>query len=200
MSMGLHTSRSTVVAGVRQTALLALGGTQAAVTELVDAQAQPRGIDVPVAPDEGGGETRFGQDVENAVEDALAVGRNDVAAFTQAPGDGIQRPDDEREHAAGHEDAVYVFAKCESMSPRHEPQLVEDVQHRGAAERVEPPLVPATDQRAQKSSHNHDFVESNHPQDRWPRHPRGEEQVGQEQRCGDNPASECQLLDLKYRN
>lgn len=168
MSVGLHTSRSTVVAGVGQTALLTLGGTQGAVTKFVDAQAQPRGIDVPVAPDECSGETRLGQDVENAVEDALAVGRNDVAAFTQAPGDGIQRPDDEREHAAGHEDAVHVFAECESVSPRNEPQLVEDVQHRGAPERVEPPLVPAADQRAQESGHNHDLVESNHPQDRRP--------------------------------
>jgi hypothetical protein len=55
--------------------------------------AQPRWVDIPVAPEQERAEADLGEEVEHAVEDGFAVRRYVVAPFAQAPGDRIQDPE-----------------------------------------------------------------------------------------------------------
>lgn len=49
-------------------------------------------IDVLVAPDEESTEDGLREEVEHAVENGFGVGRDDVAAFCEAPGYGVKDP------------------------------------------------------------------------------------------------------------
>ena len=49
-------------------------------------------------------------EVQTSVKDRFVVGGDDIAALAQAPGDGVEEPDEEGQDAAEHEDAVDVAA------------------------------------------------------------------------------------------
>lgn len=75
-------------------------------TRLAHGQAQVGGVDLVVAKEEQEAKARLGEDVEDAVEDGLRVRVDDVAALGQAPGDGIQKPQEDGEHAAVEKGAL----------------------------------------------------------------------------------------------
>jgi hypothetical protein len=64
-------------------------------------QSQAGGIDVSMTPQQDGAEANLGQDVEDAIEDALAVGRDDVAALGKTKTDRIEGPKEEGVYSNG---------------------------------------------------------------------------------------------------
>ncbi|KAH9821368.1 hypothetical protein Tdes44962_MAKER04965 [Teratosphaeria destructans] len=77
---------------------------------VAEPHAHPGRIDAPVSDQQEDGEERLGAEVQDAVEDCLAVRCDHVAAFADAPGDGVQQPDHEREDTAQHVHAMDVAA------------------------------------------------------------------------------------------
>lgn len=49
-------------------------------------------VDVAVTPNEKSTEARLSDEVEDAVEDSLRVGRDDVTALAKTPGNRVQNP------------------------------------------------------------------------------------------------------------
>ncbi len=62
------------------------------VVIIADVKAKNCRVDVAVTPEEKGSEDWLGENVKNAVEDCLRIGRNNVSTLTQAPSDGVQEP------------------------------------------------------------------------------------------------------------
>jgi len=55
-------------------------------------KAQSLGSDVPVAEDEEGTEDWLSAEIEDSVEDGFGVWSDDIATFTETPGDWVQTP------------------------------------------------------------------------------------------------------------
>lgn len=68
-----------VLAVVGSSILGALLLEHSVVVVVADLEAETRGVNVAVAPEEEGTEDGLGEEVEDAVEDGFAVGSNDVA-------------------------------------------------------------------------------------------------------------------------
>ncbi len=103
---------------------------------VADAKSEPRGIDLAVAPEEQGAEDGLGEHVEDGVEGRLGVGRDEVAAFGNAPGDGIEEPEEGGEGAALEEDGGHVFAQVARVQASFEGEDPYDVEQGDAALRL----------------------------------------------------------------
>ena len=71
-------------------------------------QTKSRGVNVPVPPDEQGAKEGLREKVQDTVEDGLGVRGDDVSAFADAPGDGVQDPEERGQRAGHEEDAADV--------------------------------------------------------------------------------------------
>lgn len=71
-------------------------------------------------------------------------------------------------------------------------QDVNNVEERDAAKDKVSPLVTGGDQSSDQTSNDHDLVDENDEENAWPRHGRSQHQIGQEQRCSDDPGGACQ--------
>lgn len=58
-----------------------------------NAESKTGRINIAMAPKKQGAKHRLGKEVENAVEDGLRVGRNDIASFTDTPGNRVENPE-----------------------------------------------------------------------------------------------------------
>lgn len=68
----------------------------------------------------------------------------------------------------------------------------DDKEEGNHAERPVPPLVAGDDQSTNETSDDHDLVNNNGPEDGRPGQTGGQEQIHQEQWCGDDPeTSQC---------
>ena len=88
------------------------------VIVVADHQAQTRWVDIFVAPKQQSAEDGFGHNVEDAVEDGLRVGRDDVAALREPPGDWVEEPEEDGPDAADEVGAVDVGAESEGVFTR----------------------------------------------------------------------------------
>ena len=66
-----------------------------------DVQPEPGRVDIAVTPEQQRTKERFGEEIQDAVEDGLGIGRDDVAALADAPRDRVQEPEEDGEAAAG---------------------------------------------------------------------------------------------------
>jgi hypothetical protein len=55
-------------------------------------QSQMLHINIPMIPNQQRTKHRLSQQVQNPVKDGLGISRNDVATLAQAPGNGVQDP------------------------------------------------------------------------------------------------------------
>lgn len=124
------------------------------VVVVSDLEAQTRGVDVAVAPEEQGAEDGFGEEIQDAVEDGFAVGGNDVAgklvlvkliegrggkdvpALGKTPGNRVQDPQEGCETAAHEKGALDVAAKCLGVDPGFPCEHVDDVEEGDAALKI----------------------------------------------------------------
>jgi hypothetical protein len=154
---------------------------------VVDVETERGGVDVAVAPDEESTEDRLSQNVEHTVEGSLGVGGDEVGTLADAPGDGVESPQDGGQGAADQEGAADVAAQGVGVLARFPAEHVEDVEEGDAAEDEVAPLVAGADEGAGETGDDHDFVDEDDEEDRGPRHAGGKEQVGEKQRGGDDP-------------
>ena len=64
---------------------------------------------------------------------------------------------------------------------------VGDVHESGTAEDEVSPLVAGRDEGSNKTSNDHDLVDKDHEENAWPWHGGSQHQIGEEERCSDNP-------------
>lgn len=116
-------------------------------------------IDVAMTPEEKGTETWLGEYVENAVEDGLRVGRDDVASFTETPCNWVQEPQRDGPDAA---ESIYfadVGTDGACVPPTLEDNGPSDEQESEAAEDKVSPFVRRLDERTDETSDDHYLVE-----------------------------------------
>lgn len=140
-----------------------------------------------MAPEQEASEADLGQDIQDTVEDGLGVGVDDVAALAEAPGDGVQEPQQQQPDAARPERLLGVAPQHVGVAPRVDEQLVRDEEERRHPERPEAPLEPRLRERADEPAHDHEHVREQRDQDRGRGHARREQQLEQEQGRGDGP-------------
>ena len=93
------------VGGTTSRAVLLDGRTSRAayrwvVIVVADMEPEASGVDVAVAPEKKSTEDGLGHNVKDAVKDGLGIGRDDVAALGEAPGDGVEEPEEDSPNAA----------------------------------------------------------------------------------------------------
>jgi hypothetical protein len=77
-----------------------------AIVIILQVETKGSRVDVAVAENEEGTEDWLCKDVENTVEDSLGVWRNNIASFAQAPGDGIDEPEEDGPDTANRVDLL----------------------------------------------------------------------------------------------
>lgn len=65
-----------------------------------DVETESCGVNVAMAPEQQGPKDGLGEEIQDAVEDGLGIGRDDVATLADPPRDGIQEPQEGGEAAA----------------------------------------------------------------------------------------------------
>jgi hypothetical protein len=156
---------------------------------------------------------RLRDKIENTVEDSLRVRRDDVAALTDTPGNGVQDPDDGCQATARYKYLANILADVVGVLASFPGELIDDINEGDAAyimlvrvltvrRRIElteskvSPLVGALDQSANKTSNNHDLVNEDDVQNCRPRHASGEEKIHEKQRSSDEPVDISNVEDL----
>jgi hypothetical protein len=100
---------------------------------VADSHANLRRVDVAVTPDQEGTEARLSEEVEDAVEDSLRVGRDDVATLAKTPGDRVQDPEEGCQGAAVQEGLPDLGTVVGRVLTGLESEHVDDVEQRDAA-------------------------------------------------------------------
>lgn len=90
-------------------------------------------VDIAVAPNEKSTENRLSDEVEDAVEDGLRVGRDDVATLAETPGNGVQEPQECGQGAAVCEALANFGAVAGRVTASFPDELVKDVEQSDAA-------------------------------------------------------------------
>jgi hypothetical protein len=60
--------------------------------DISDAESKTGRINIAMAPKKQGAKHRLGKEVQDAVEDGLRVGRDDIASLADTPGNGVENP------------------------------------------------------------------------------------------------------------
>jgi hypothetical protein len=179
---------------------------------ILDGKAKTSRVNVPVSPDEEGTEDGLRQKVQHTVENSLRVGGDEVASLADAPCNGVQDPcaqmlalfqqwrvvrlTEECSHrSANGECSLDVASVGASVKARLPDKLVDNVYEREAAEDEVSPLVIGNDERANKTSHNHDLVNNDGPKDSRPWHSGGEQEIEKEERGGNEPINVSSIVD-----
>ena len=98
-----------------------------------------------MAPEEKSTKDGLTEDVENSVEDSFGVRRDDVPAFTHAPGDGVQEPETDNPSAADSVDPVDIGTEITSMATSIEEDGPGDEEEGSTAEDEVTPFIGAFD-------------------------------------------------------
>lgn len=100
---------------------------------VTDAEAETRWVNVAVTEDEQSTEDRLGEEVENAIEDGLRIGSNDVTSFRNTPGNGVDNPENGGEGTTHQEHATNILAQVVGVDAGFPGELVDDIDQGGAA-------------------------------------------------------------------
>lgn len=140
-----------------------------------------------MSPDEQSAEDGFRKQIQNAVEDGLRVGRDDVAALTETPSDWVEEPEECGHSAADEEGAADVLSELVSTAARVDRKRVGDDEERNAAEDEVSEFVRGLDEGANKSRDDHDLVDEDDPENGQCGHAGCQEEISEQQRSGDEP-------------
>ena len=136
------------------------------------------------------------EDIWRKGRHTFTVRRDDVATLAETPGDGVEEPQERGETATGEENLADVTTKGRGVAASLPSEHVEDVEEGGTSKDKVAPLVAAVDKGADQSSHDHDLVDENGPQNSRPGHAGGQEQVEEQQRSGDEPVNVADIEDV----
>lgn len=165
------------------------------VVVVPDLETEASGVDVPVAPEEESTEDGLGEEVEDTVEDSLAIGGNDVTALAQSPGNWVEDPEESSHASADEEGPLDVTAKGLGVDASLPGELVDNVEESSTAKGKVWPLVDTLDESTNQTSDNHDFVDKDNPEDGRPWHTGSEQQVHEQQWRSDEPVNVSSIED-----
>lgn len=139
------------------------------------------GIDLIVAEEKQNTKNGLGENIQDTVKDGFGVGVDDITALRQAPGNRVQEPQEEGQHATLHKRALDRPSKGIGVTAAIDGKLVGNKEEGGSAEGEVPPFVGRLRQGANQSADNHDLVRENGDQDGGPGKPGGQEKVCEKQ-------------------
>lgn len=163
---------------------------------VTNVESQRRRADVTVAPDQQRTEDGLGEEIQDSVKDTLGVDGDDVSSLTQAPGDGVESPEERGERSTDHKGLAGVGADTIGVLPGLPDQDVEDVEQSGTAESKVSPFVAGRNEGSDETRDDHDLVDQDDEEGGGPGHSRGEEQVHEEERSGDDPIDVSNVVDF----
>ncbi len=82
---------------------------------VADVKSKSGWVNVAVAPEEKSAKDRLGHDIENPIENGLRVWRDDIAALTESPGDGVKEPKEDGPDTADGISAGDVVAEGDGV-------------------------------------------------------------------------------------
>lgn len=100
---------------------------------VADGHTDRRRVDVTVTPNQESTEAGLSEEVKDAVENGLRVGRNDVATLAESPGDGVQDPEEGGQRTAIQEGLLHLGTVVGGVLAGLEGEHVDDVKQRDAA-------------------------------------------------------------------
>jgi hypothetical protein len=101
--------------------------------DISDAESKTGRINVAMAPKKEGAKHRLGKEVENAIEDGLRVRSNDIASLADAPGNGVENPENSCQRTTCEECSANVRANVVRVNSSFPSKLVDDVNQSSAA-------------------------------------------------------------------
>jgi|SRR5690242_4153891 len=93
-----------------------------------DGHADVSRVDVAMTPEKKGTEARLSNEVKDAVEDGLGVGRDDIAALAETPGNGVQNPQEGGQGSTVQEALGNLRAVAGGVATSFPDKLVDDVE------------------------------------------------------------------------
>ena len=90
-------------------------------------------VDVAMAEEEQRTKDRLRDKIEDTVEDSLRIRRDDIATLADAPGDGVENPDEGCQATACDKDLANILADVVGMLAGFPGELVDDVYEGDAA-------------------------------------------------------------------
>ena len=160
------------------------------IVVVADAQLGAAVLELAETEDEQAEEAELRDEVEHAVEDGLGVGRDDVAALAEAPGDRVEQRGEAQDGGRQGVGAADVAAERARVLAAGDEDVVEHGQEGGEAEGEVAPLVARADEGADEAAHDDDLDEEDGEEDDGPRHGGGQEQQEQRQRSRDEPGGD----------
>lgn len=85
-----------------------------------------------MAEEEQRTKNRLRDEIEDAVEDSLRVGRNDIAALADTPGDGVEHPDEGSQATTCNKDLANILADVISVPAGFPSELIDDIEESNA--------------------------------------------------------------------
>jgi hypothetical protein len=122
-------------------------------------QTKTREIDVTVPPEQQRAETWLGEDVENAIEDGLGIGRDDITTLAETPRNRVQEPQRDGPDAAEGVDVGDVGADDAGVGAAFKDDCVGNEEEGRAAEGEVAPFVGGLDEGAAEASDDNDLVD-----------------------------------------
>ena len=120
----------------------------------------------------------------------------DVASLSQTPGDGIEEPQEDGQHATLEIDAVDRWAECAGVLACDESKDIDDVEESKHAEGEETPLVTGRDEGADETGDDHDLIHEDGDEDGRPWEASRQGEIQEQQWCGDDPVNVTDIEDL----
>jgi hypothetical protein len=163
---------------------------------VVDVKTKTGRVNVTVTEDEESTEDRLGDQIKDTIEDSLRVGGDNVATLADTPGERVQDPEDSGERTAQGEATTDILAENIGVTTALPDEDPDDVEESKAAEGEVTPLVGATDESANETGDNHDFIDEDDEEDSGPGKGGGQHQVEKKERGGDEPIDVADVEDL----
>lgn len=167
-------------------------------------------VDVAMPPKEKSTEDRLGHEVEHAIENGFGIRGDDIAAFGETPGNGVQEPEEDGPDTTDGVGAGDVIAKyCCVLASGHCDGPCDPQEGNRAEGKVAPLsivgvrcrpsrwvdsvlctyLITRLNQGANQTGDDHDLIDQYGIEDGRPRHAGGQEQIQKQQWGSDGPTS-----------
>lgn len=163
---------------------------------IMDVETKTGRVDTTVTPDKKSTKDRLGEEIKDAVEDSLRVGRDNVAALADTPGDRVKNPEECGERTAQGESLANITAEDIGVTTTFPDEDPDNVGECGATEDEVTPLVGAANKSANETGNDHDLIDKDDEEDSRPRHGSGQHQVEKQERSSDEPVDVADVEDL----
>ena len=123
------------------TPLLAEPAAVDTISVLVDDETKLRGIDVSMSPNEKCPKDGLSKDIEDTVEDRLAVWRDDISTLRKSPCNWIEEPEEDRPGTANAVSVANILGEVSRLNQTDVADVVSNEEEREHCEYEVPPFV-----------------------------------------------------------